>query len=119
MPLFAGYSDGMKLVGCFLALGLIATPILADEVSSDDARIEVSKQDKKLISVVEDYVTNSRGWDSGDYTVQFYRHEDDMVVFSVWYESGDSARTLVYNNARSFRAVVNPKTKKVESERFF
>lgn len=109
----------MKHVILATLLVLAPLPVLADEVSSDDARIEISKQDKKLIPVVEDYVSNTRGWDSSDYTVQFYRHEDDMVVFSVWYESGDSARTLVYNNARSFRAVVNPKTKKVESERFF
>ncbi|EGF91969.1 hypothetical protein ABI_04010 [Asticcacaulis biprosthecium C19] len=109
----------MKTVLVALVLALTAAPVLADTVTSDDERIEVTKQDKKLIPVVEDYVSNSRGWDSADYTVQFYRHEDDKVVFSVWYESGDSARTIVYNNARSFRAVVNPKTKKVESERFF
>ncbi|ESQ75785.1 hypothetical protein ABAC402_07405 [Asticcacaulis sp. AC402] len=98
---------------------MLGTPVLADTVTSDDPRIELTKQDKKLISVVEDYVSNTRGWDGGDYTVQIYRHEDDRVVFSVWYDSGDSASTIVYNNARSFRVVVNPKTKKVESERFF
>ena len=109
----------MKSAILALAVVLSASPVVADTVSSDDPRIELTKQDKKLIPVVEDYVSNTRGWNGGDYTVQIYRHEDDMVVFSVWYDSGDSASTIVYNNARSFRVVVNPKTKKVESERFF
>lgn len=104
-----------------LALFLLFAPLSAsaDSFSSDDVRPQMTRDDKRLVPVVDAYVRNTRGWMVSDYTVELYRRDDEKIVFTVWYDHGDGPSILVTNNGRSFRVVVDPQTRAVISESVF
>jgi len=108
----------MKYVFLTLALSLAAVPALANEVSSDMVAPQMTKAEKKLVSVVQDYVRDKRGWMDGIYSIEFSGYEGDLAVFTVLV-TGDDPRHLVRGNGQTFQVLVDPASRKVKSERFF
>jgi len=70
----------------------------------------------EYIDVVNNYVRSARGWLDGTYNVTFDSRDGDRLIFQVDYLRGDSASTLVINDASSFKVELDPTHKRVERE---
>lgn len=113
----------MKAVLLALALSLstASAPVIAvaGEASTDTPRPQPTKDEKKLISVVKDYIRNHRGWIDGSYSVELYARQADTLIFAVYFDRGDGAWAFTAAEGQSFKVEVDPKTKQVTSEQFF
>ena len=108
----------MKSLLLAFALCCVSVPAFAGEVSSDTPAPQMTRDQKKLVPVVVDYVRNNRGWMDGVYSVEYTGQDGDLLIFTVVLV-GNDADHLVIADGQSFQVEVDPVTKTVKSERFF
>lgn len=105
----------MKLAVLALGFGLMAAfPSGAVAAQTDESQMV---DPAPFVSIVRDYVKETRHWTEDQYTVRFSNWRDDGTLsFSVAWKWPPSRVPVPGDDGKSFYAVVDPKTRKVIKE---
>jgi hypothetical protein len=94
-------------------IGLVGCSPGSSDAQPQTPQMHVQNE-AELTKVVADYVRHTRGWADGSYTVQLNSRDGKMLVFWVLYK-GDNLH-IPGGGGKSFEALLNPDTKRVEKE---
>jgi hypothetical protein len=75
------------------------------------------ENEAELTQIIVDYVRSKKGWSDAEYTVELNRRDGKLLAFWVLYKSSDPP--VPGNDGKSFEALLNPDTKRVEEELAF